>query len=73
MTEVANIEAADAPELMGVLAHALLFRLGGSQTFTADEFTDIQQSVTGIRMFVDEEARTLTVALKPVMTSEGPG
>ncbi len=56
-----------------LIAHILLARLVGPQEFTIDELMAIQTKYRGIRTIYNPETKTFTLALKPVVVSEGPG
>lgn len=62
---IAVMECQDDPQLVGLLIHLLLFRLGGQQQFTQQEILDIAKDYEGIRMAFDKNTGTLYLRLKP--------
>lgn len=53
------------PCLIAVLAHCLLFRLAGQQSFTDDEIKEISDSYIGMRMAYHVVEKKLVLTLQP--------
>jgi hypothetical protein len=49
----------DSDKLVRLILGCLLFRLGGEQTFTAEEIDFICQDVRGIQLFLTEDHKLL--------------
>ncbi len=71
--EVPIVDGSHDPVFLRLLAHCLLVRVGGLQSFTFAELEDMQRDYLGMRTIVDFEAKTLTLSIKPVIRSAGPG
>ena len=56
-----------------LISHLLLARLKTPQVFTDAEVLDVQAQYHGMRTIYNPADRTFTLALKPIVRSEGPG
>jgi hypothetical protein len=60
---IKEVSAVEQPKLMALLNVGLLFRLGGQETFTLKELTDINNDYRGIRMIYDTKNQKVIFTL----------
>ena len=70
----AEVSSADHDlPFLRLVSHLLLARLKTPQVFTEVEVRDVQAQYHGMRTIYNPADGTFTLALKPIVRSEGPG